>query len=278
MSEKHIVSEEETKRIQNAILQLLIEFDRICRKHGILYSLDGGTLLGAVREGGFIPWDDDGDVIIDRQEYDKLMAVLDEELDHDRFYYVDLDRTEEYRWGYGKLFRKDTKFVRYGQEFWRYDQGVPLDVFVCDNVPDNYIKRAICNFHSYLYRKFFYSEVGKRGKGIYAAGYRVMNKYPLSRLKRRYSKYIKKRNRKYTDWVKCLTFPAINSKHGYKREWYEDVTDIEFEGHTFLASRKRDEYLRFLYGNDYMTPPDSSKRKTHEASYVEVPDEVLINE
>ena len=57
------------KQLHNTLLSLLVEFDRICRKHDIPYSIDGGTLLGAVRHGGFIPWDDDADVILNRNAY-----------------------------------------------------------------------------------------------------------------------------------------------------------------------------------------------------------------
>ena len=148
------LKKEQLRSLQKTELELLVEFDRICRKHHITYSIDGGTLLGAVRHKGFIPWDDDADVILNRWEYEKFIKIVDQELDTDRFYYQDMNRTVGYRWGYGKLRRKDTLFVRENQEYLPYDQGIFLDVFVCDPVPEKYLLRCLTNAHSFLFRKF----------------------------------------------------------------------------------------------------------------------------
>lgn len=262
----HNITNEELKKLHEIELELLEEVDRICRKYGIAYSIDGGTLLGAVRHGGFIPWDDDADVIMNRKAYNKFVDVLDEEIDKQRFYFQDLNRTPGYRWGYGKLRRKNTEFIRLNQEYMPYEQGVFLDIFVCDNVPNNYFARCVCNFHSYIYRKLFYSEVGKHTtKGIQYIVYFLMNLVPENTLKKRYAAYIERRNRKSSKWVKCLTFPACNHTFGYKREWYEDTIDISFEGKKFRAARNYEEYLTFLYGN-YMKLPPKEKRKIHAVS------------
>lgn len=263
---QHILSEEEIQTLHKIELEMLIEFDRICRKHAIKYSIDGGTLLGAIRHKGFIPWDDDADVIMNRSEYEKFKSLIDDELDSSRFYFQDMERTHGYRWGYGKLRRKGTEFIRCNQEYMPYEQGVFMDVFVCDNVPEQYWLRCICNFHSFLYRKIFYAKVGMhRTKGITKAIYRILNLVPEESLKSRYYRYVKFRNKKKSNWVKCLTFPACNKKYGYKREWYEDTVEIEFEGVKLMGAKKYDEYLHFLYGN-YMELPPVEKRKVHPVS------------
>ena len=265
-SKQYYLTPKDIEIVHKVELELLIEFDRICRKHNIKYSIDGGTLLGAIRHGGFIPWDDDADVIMTRREYKKFIGILDAELDKKRFYYQDINRTKGYRWGYGKLRRKSTSFIRLKQEKMPYEQGIFLDVFVCDNVPDNYLLRTLCNFHSFLFRKAFYSKIGvDEYKGIKKIMYRSLSKIPEEKLKKKYREYVNKRNRVDTNWVKCLTFPACNNTYGYKREWYEDVVDISFEGVVLKGSRKYDEYLAFLYG-DYMKLPPKEKRKVHPVS------------
>ena len=70
------LKKEQLRSLQKTELELLVEFDRICRKHHITYSIDGGTLLGAVRHKGFIPWDDDADVILNRWEYEKFIKIV----------------------------------------------------------------------------------------------------------------------------------------------------------------------------------------------------------
>ena len=89
MEQKYQISEAELKQLQRIELEMLVELDRICRKYRIEYSLDGGTLLGAVRHKGFIPWDDDADVIMLRREYMKFRKACRKDLDHTRFFLQD---------------------------------------------------------------------------------------------------------------------------------------------------------------------------------------------
>lgn len=270
MNEK-VLTEQDLTKIHKVELELLIEIDRICRKYNILYSIDGGTLLGAVRHKGFIPWDDDADVIMNREAYQKFLSVVDKELDSTKFYFQDLNRTQGYRWGYGKLRRVNSEFIRLNQEYMPYQQGIFLDVFVCDNVPDNYLLRCVCNFHSFIYRKIFYSEVGKHvEKGISKKIYQLLNQIPEQKLKKRYAAYVKFRNKKYTHTVKCLTFPACNKTYGYKREWYEETIDMKFENIVLQGCKNYNEYLTFLYG-DYMKLPSTDKRKVHPVSKLTFP-------
>lgn len=262
----HYLSEEELRKLQLTELELLTEFDRICRKYNIIYSIDGGTLLGAARHKGFIPWDDDADVILLRSEYEKFRKACEKELDSGKFYFQDFRSTEGYRWGYGKLRKKGTRFVRSGQEHMPYEQGVFLDVFPCDYVPDNYLMRCICNFHCFIYRKIFWSAVAVQNtKGILKLIYKILYKIPDKTLKRHYENYIKKRNRKETKYVKCLTFPACNKVFGYDKRWYLETKPIEFEGILFPGSKDYHDYLSFLYGS-YMVLPPAEQRKTHPVS------------
>ena len=145
-----------------------------------------------------------------------------------------------------------------------------LDIFVCDNVPDNYILRCFCNFHSFVYRKIFYSTVGKHTtNGIFCLLYSLLSLIPEEKLKKRYAAYVRFRNRKDSKWVKCLTFPACNRTYGYKRVWYEETVDIKFEGKNFKACRDYEEYLTFLYG-DYRKLPPVEKRKAHPVSRIKL--------
>ncbi|WP_055744103.1 LicD family protein [Brevibacillus choshinensis] len=86
------------------------------KKNGISYCLLMGTMLGAVRHGGFIPWDDDMDVAMMRPEYEKFREACKRDLDQSRFFYQDHTTDPHYRWGYARIRRKDTECVRLGQE------------------------------------------------------------------------------------------------------------------------------------------------------------------
>lgn len=272
-TKQYTLSHQDLQGLQSVLLELLVEFDRICRKYGILYSIDGGTLLGAIRHKGFIPWDDDADVIMTRTEYQKFKKVCKEELNREKFYFQDIQSTPGYRWGYAKLRRKGTKCVRLNQEHMPYKQGIYLDVFVCDNVPENYLLRCIFNFVSYVYRKIFWSEVGKvENTGVKKIWFKLLSLIPEQKLKRSYFRFIKKYSRKPSKLVKCITFPARNKLYGFKREWYEDIIDIPFENVVLKGSRKYDEYLKFMYG-DYMVLPPKNERTVHPVSEFKLPEE-----
>ena len=95
---------------QKVELEMLIEVDRICRKNNIKYSIMYGTLLGAVRNGGFIPWDDDCDVVFKRDEYEKFFEACKKDLDTSKFFLQEHRTDPNYLFGYGKLRRKNNLY------------------------------------------------------------------------------------------------------------------------------------------------------------------------
>ena len=141
------------RKIQMVQLELLQEVDRICKKCDIHYNIIAGTLLGAIRHGGYIPWDDDADVALLRDEYEKFRDACETELDTTRFYFQDHRNTPGYRWGYGKLRRKDTLFLREFQEHMPYEQGIFIDLMPFDNVPDYALAKKIHFLQLFIYFK-----------------------------------------------------------------------------------------------------------------------------
>ncbi|WP_026499076.1 LicD family protein [Butyrivibrio sp. WCD2001] len=256
------VTTEDLKKLQAFELEMLEEVDRICKKHNINYTIIGGTLLGAVRHGGFIPWDDDADVAMLRPEYDRFCEVCQKELDQDRFYFQNMDITPGYRWGYAKIRRKGTIFLRENQEKMPYEQGIFLDVFPQDAVPDNKILRDIHSFRCFLVRKFLWSEIGKgsdKSKGMRLL-FTIMSLVPLKVIRKWYKGLII--NDDKTNLVRTLTFPAPKGKFGYKRYWIRDTADIKFEDKVFSGVKDYDGWLKWEFG-DYMKMPPKDKQKVH---------------
>lgn len=265
------LTDTQLQKLQLIELELLQEVDRICRKCNIHYNIIAGTLLGAVRHGGFIPWDDDADVALLRPEYEKFRKACKRELDTSRFYFQDHRNTTGYRWGYGKLRRKNTLFLREYQEHMPYRQGVFIDIFPLDYVPDDYYKRCLHNFECFLYRKFFWSKVGKVADKSFIMRwlYGIMSKVPEKLLKRSFNGFIKRTNRKRTGWVRILTFPTPNKAYGYRVEWYENSIQIDFEGVSLWGIRDYDTYLSFKFGK-YMELPPEEQRKIHPVSDIKL--------
>ena len=262
------LTESELRSVQLTELELLCEVDRICRKNGIHYNIIAGTLLGAVRHSGYIPWDDDADVALLRDEYDRFVEAVKKDLDTEKYEFQDHRVTPGYRWGYGKLRRKDTLFLRQYQEDMPYFQGIFIDVFPLDAVPDSRILRKVYNLRCFLIRKQLWARVGKIAdrSRVKRLVYSLMDVRSEDRIKRQLDRLIEKCGKINSEWVRILTFPTpANGEYGYRKKWYLESREIEFEKKRFIGIGEYDDYLTFKFG-DYMTLPPEKDRKTHPVS------------
>ncbi len=268
------ISDTELIQIQKIQMELIGEVARICHKCGIHFNMVGGTMLGAIRHGGHIPWDDDADIGFLRNEYEKFREACKNELDHERFYLQDFRDTPGYRWGYGKLRRKNSEFVRLGQEFMPYEQGIFIDLMPFDPVPDGFIKRRVHFIKCFFFRKVFWSEVGRvqEKNRVYRTMYWVLNHIPESLIKRLFCRFIQRNVDSKTDLVRILTFPTPKRCYGYKREWYTHLKQYDFGDMKLPGAADYDGYLKTKYG-DYMTLPPVEKRVVHLISRLRLPED-----
>ena len=201
------LTKKQLRQLQFVQLELLMEVDRICKKCGIKYNIIAGTLLGAIRHGGYIPWDDDADVAFLRPEYEKFRKACKNELDRTKFYFQDHRNTKGYRWGYGKLRRKNTLFLREHQEHMPYQQGVFIDIFPLDGVPDNYFLRSIKNFECFCVRKLLWSKVGKSADSNFwiCQIYKLLDRIPEHIIIRYYNNMIRNANQNKKQQQKAKT-------------------------------------------------------------------------
>lgn len=255
------------RQMQLIQLEMLDEIDRICRKHDIKYSLDGGTLLGAVRHEGFIPWDDDIDIIMTRSEYHRFYHVAKEELDTEKFFLQEYRTDPYYYVGYPRIRRNHTVYIRAGHEHMKYHGGVFIDIFVLDNVPDNEVIRVFHRMYCFILRKILWSESGKylHPNRVVRFLLGIVSKIPREKTFHRIETLAKFYNKKPTKLVRHLTHTYPRPKvcpYGIPSYLLNEYTVLTFEGKKYMAVKKYDEYLRLLYG-DYMKLPPIEKRKVH---------------
>ena len=269
------VEGEQLRRLQMVELELLQELDRICRKREIHYTIIAGTMLGAVRHGGFIPWDDDADVAMLRSEYERFREACKDELDPERYYFQDHVCTDGYHWGYGKLRRRNTLFLREYQEHMPYEQGVFIDVFPMDTIPDGQLKRTVLNFQCFCIRKLLWAKVGKYADRNPARRklFWLLDRIPEKTVLAVYDRLIEHTRECHSGWVRILMFPTPNRQYGYRRYWYEDSQTICFEGIPFAGIEDAEGYLRFKFG-DYWNLPPAEQRKTHPVSDFYISDSI----
>lgn len=249
---------EKLRRIQ---VDMLLELKRICKKYDIKYSIIGGTLLGAVRHQGYIPWDDDADVGMLRKDYEKFRKICQKELNSDKYYFQDDRNTEGYRWGYGKLRRKNTLFLRENQEHLDFGQEIFIDIFPLDYAPDNMLLRKIHMFRCFCIRKCLWSPVGMRVEknNLKRIIYKGLSRIPKKVIYDHYYRYVKSRKKSHT--VRLNLFPT-RKPYGFPIFYFEQLTEFMFEGEMFLGTRYYDEYLKIKYG-DYMKIPPKEQQIMH---------------
>lgn len=269
----YVLSSQELRAVQLIEVEMLTEIDRICQKCGIRYCISAGTQLGAVRHRGFIPWDDDADIAFLRPEYEKFRTACETELDKERFYFQDYRNTPGYRWGYGKLRRRGTEFVRLKQEKMPYEQGIFVDIMPYDNVPDGYISRKLHNFKCFLYRKCFWAPLGRQqAKGLERAAYIILDKIPDEKLYASFGRFTQKCNRKETKRIRIFSFPVPGHENGYQRRCFLELIPTQFENITVMGMKDYHTYLSYKYGN-YMELPPIEKRKVHPISRLKLLEE-----
>lgn len=241
------------RRLQLRQLELLVELDRICRKHGIDYWLTAGTLLGAVRHGGFIPWDDDLDVGIDIKDYRRLLKILPGELPPNMALQCN-ETDENYFFEFAKIRDRDSHM----EEPHHYDsvfaeQGIYIDILPFEQSP-MWLHRLSNVAHG---RTFKIMRTSKRPVERKMRSVRRINKfcrrvvYPTLRA---LARLLPGGCYHFSFGTPFFTFHA--------RDEVFPLGSIEFEGHTFPAPADSDRFLRMIYG-DYMQLPDLDKLAPH---------------
>ena len=266
------MSREDLRKMQLVQLDLLVELDRICRKYDIKYTICGGTLLGAVRHKGFIPWDDDMDTRMLRSEYKKFVKACKKELDQSKYFLQDFDSDPNYRWGYAKLTNVNTIYRRTGQENLKMRKHMFIDIFVSDGTPGSDWGYRLHEKVRFCIQKIMWSPVGmKASKSPLLRGwYRILSLIPRNAVVALINLLARMFPEEQSNWVCSLTFPAAMS-----RTWVAELTELEFEGHMLMATAHADEWLTDSYGKDYMKLPPENQRFGHNtASYYQFEDEM----
>lgn len=253
-------------RLHGKELEMLVAFDKVCRENGLQYILDSGTALGAVRHGGFIPWDDDVDVAMPRKDYERL-EMLGQSILPEGYFLQNRKTEPNYRRNCAKLRLKGTYFEE-GADSQLAENGIYIDIFPFDNLPSS---RLIASAYLYVSRvKFYIIRTWYSGSVSHSRLLRPLSRLVLrmseSTIRRKedaYVRFCRRFENRQAEKCTCFFWRMTQSRNyifDTCRLW--PAKDIQFEGHTVCIANDTDHYLRTMYG-DYMKLPPEDKRKSH---------------
>lgn len=253
------------KDLHYKLLEMLKEIDRVCNKYNIRFILDSGSMLGAIRHQGFIPWDDDLDIAMMRDDYIKFTEVINNELGS-KYRFQCLENTEGYPYNFGKVFDVDTIFVEKFTANQNILHCVYIDVFPMDYVD---IKRpCLLNYHREMISKYTMAKYTKLGM-IDSVGKRKLAKllslsFINNRLNRHMMYFYKK-----GEMVQKICHYGPN-KPPVNISTFIDVIRVPFEDTNMPVSRDFDEVLRGRYGDYMKLPPEEKRNPAHNISEVKI--------
>lgn len=262
-----IYSSEELKQVQRIEQDCLKAIDTVCKTIGVNFFLIGGSALGAVRHGGFIPWDDDIDIAMVRKDYQKFLKEAPALLPLP--YHLQTPYTDEHNpYFYSKVRVDGTLFMEYSNRNLNIHQGIYVDVFPYDNVPDNeYLNKEQFDNVQKLIRKFTFRQipdvttkpVGTKQylrailRRLIHLGYKFTSYSSLVvQLDAEFTKY----NHTQTKAMACLNFPKRKCEYALKTDLFPLVKQ-KFEDTEFYIPNNWEAYLTNHYGNWRQLPPEN---------------------
>lgn len=246
-------------KLHAELLDIMDEVDRVCQRNNLRYYLVGGSLLGAVRHKGFIPWDDDLDIAMPREDYERFMELSSSEL-HPSYEIDWISDHPEYWLSFFKVCRKETVFLQ--QEYNRPFK-IFVDVFPLDYGPV-YCRRLelIKKMGGYLHAVSTCKVVNKVTWKTYLWRFirLLISNTAAHKLTRRLRMYARKLGESH--FVNFASQYKL-SKQTMPVEWYGEGVPVEFEGRRYIAPSEYIRVLTSIYGENYMQLPSEDKRRTH---------------
>lgn len=266
----------QAEQVKCAQLDLLIELKRICEKYSISYFLVGGTLIGAIRHNGFIPWDDDIDVGMLRCDYDRFIEVCKTDLDPEyALYDWDIDQASPIP--FHKLKIKGTHYSEVLMESAGINDEIFIDVFPLDNAPSSVWKQFVHGKQCYFVKKILLLQCGvvldngsQWKKMLYSLLKMLSNVRDIAAWKSTFRKIQMRYNATPSDYVVNLCGAYSYKREMKARNLLEDTIMHRFENEEVAIPKAYDQYLTEVYGDYMKLPPESQRHGRHNISFADL--------
>lgn len=247
--------------VQLKILEIMKYIDRICRQHSITYYIMGGTALGAIRHGGFIPWDDDLDIFMTPTEYNKFKDALKKD-NNPSFYLQEWKTTPNYL-EYAKIRMNNTTFIEEAfKDRKDMHHGIYVDIMMLHKVPDNLFLKKLVYFESKFVQLYALTQRNWKAKSIsQQMTVALMKVLPCKWLAKLFYARIFKYDELQDGFMYCYWLTPAKYRSGiFETKFFEEPIDIPFEDTFLYGSKYIKEYLEYRYG-DYMKMPSIEQQR-----------------
>lgn len=242
-------------------IEMLKYFNSFCKSNNLLYMIDGGTLLGSIRHGGFIPWDDDVDVIMMRSQYERLKS-LGEKFENENYRLLFIENTSDYYYPFIKMIDKRTKLIEYNlQEI--EELGLFIDVFPIDNLPNSKLKKTLFIKSMGIVRRLrttnaqLSTVTSNKIKKIF---FPIVKKISIRFLAKVLDKFSQKYNSEKSS--ECANLVGNPRENFFSNSWFQHINYSKFESLNLPIPGNYIAYLEVNYG-DYMKLPPVEQRINH---------------
>lgn len=264
---KYKFTPEELRALQLKGLDLVLYFKEICDKNNLLFYFCGGCCIGTIRHEGFIPWDDDVDVFMPRDDYNKLIEIWNMKADTDRYSIQIANEKIVTKNLFATINDNNTTFIKPLQADLDINHGIVLDILPLDGYPNSRIKRKIQVFWALIYSLYCAQVVpSNHGKLVEFAGRVGLGIVKSQKLRYKIWRYAEKKMTQY-DIKECDNITELCSGPGYMMKRYpksafESAVYKKFEGYDMPIPVGYDDYLKIAFG-DYMKLPPKEKQVAH---------------
>lgn len=271
--ESYEISEETHEKMKKKMMELLLYFKDFCAKYNLRFYLIGGGAIGAVREHGFIPWDDDVDVFMPRPDYEKFMELWPEHGDKDRYQLCKTDRNINYHHCGTSLRDPSTTFICSYNQNLDICHGIALEIGSVCPTPNSKIKQYIQIFWGYMYALFNTQRLpNNKGGKIRTLTKIAYFLVPSKRMKDNIWIYAEKQKTKY-NWEDCQYVKELMGKtsfYNFPKEWFDSMVWMDFEDTQMPLPKGYHEYLSLIFGDYMKRPPVEQQVAKHDLVFVDM--------
>lgn len=257
--------EAKLRTLQLTELEILKVIDKVCRDNDIPYSLYAGSLLGAVRHKGFIPWDDDLDICMSRENYNRFLATW-EKVSPEGYLLQNKDNAPGFSQSFTKIRKNHTTFWQEGENPNKYHTGIFVDVFPIDRIPNGKLQRKLFQLRAVSYQlctrefvppkeRFLIRLATKAFYAITTSNFRASQRKKLENIITSYN------SDKTLETIAIETISTIRTY--YPADLLDSYIDIPFEDGVFMSFSQWDESLRRKFGDYMQLPPEDQRTWRH---------------